>query len=248
MKRHIILLLSLALASSSMMAKELSKEEKKEIKSQLKEYLKHPESYQKLINNYKETIDSQNSGIAQQKATINQLSNRSNDLENQVTSLQGQVKECKSKAAPVCPPCPEPGAAPSAGTIYKIQIGLFKNLDISGYLKDPKYFGLEKDGDKNRYVISYFNTKEDAETFIAELKKIGVRGAFAAKYENGERVYETSKEKSKNNYLSQNRQEKSSCQKQLTAYFLGGLSLLSSPTTSAVISNPLSLYNIAPPL
>jgi cell division protein FtsN len=197
MKRHIILLLSLALVSSAITAKELSKEEKKELKSQLKEYLKHPENYQKLISNYKETIDSQNSQIAQRKATINQLSNRNNDLENQVTSLQGQLKECTSKPAPVCPPCPDPAAVPSAGVIYKIQVGLFKNLDISGYLKDPKYFGLEKDGEKNRYVISYFNTKEDAEKFVAELRKLGIRGAFAAKYENGERVFETKKSKSK---------------------------------------------------
>ena len=193
MKRHIILLLSLALVTSSMTAKELSKEEKKELKSQLKEYMKHPETYQKLISNYRTTIDSQNSEIAQRKATIYQLSNRNNDLENQVTSLQGQLKACTSKPAPECPPCPEPGAIPSTGTIYKIQIGLFKNLDMSGYLKDPKYFGLEKDEDKNRYVISYFNTKEDAETFITELRKLGVRGAFAAKYENGQRIFETDK-------------------------------------------------------
>jgi hypothetical protein len=193
MKKYITLLLSLALVSSSMTAKELSKEQKKEIKSQLKEYMKHPESYLKLISNYKETIDTQNSDIAQRKATIYQLTNRNNDLENQVTSLQGQLKVCTSKPAPECPPCPEPGAIPSTGTIYKIQIGLFKNLDISGYLKDPKYFGLEKDDDKNRYVISYFNTKEDAETFITELRKLGVRGAFAAKYENGQRIFETTK-------------------------------------------------------
>jgi hypothetical protein len=71
--------------------------------------------------------------------------------------------------------------------VYKIQIGLYKKLDMSSYLAEPKFIGLEKDGDKNRYVVSYFREKEEAVKFVTELRRLGIRGAFVAKYENGER-------------------------------------------------------------
>jgi hypothetical protein len=53
--------------------------------------------------------------------------------------------------------------------------------------------GVEKDGDKNRYNISYFLDKEEAEHLVSDLRKLGLHGAFVAKYENGERVMERPK-------------------------------------------------------
>ncbi len=196
MNKYIILLLTLFVGLGTLTAKDLSKEDKKRIKSQLKEYRKNPESYQKMIDQYKETIDSNTVQLARRKATISQLTTNLNDAQVKLTELESQLKECQNKPVPVCPSCPVPGAVPS-GTIYKIQVGLFKKLDISNYLNDPKYFGIEKADDKNRYVISYFNSKEEAEKFVAELRKLGIKGAFAAKYENGERVVETKKAKAK---------------------------------------------------
>jgi cell division septation protein DedD len=192
MKKYFILFSCTIILSSSVTAKEISKEEKKRIKSQLREYIKHPESYQKVIDDYKETIDSNTVQLSQRKTTISQLTANIAISQQKMTDLESQLQDCKAKQIPVCPPCPDPKVIPT-GKVYKIQVGLFKNLDISNYLNEPKYFGIEKSDDKNRYVISYFEKKEEAEKFATELKKLGIHGAFVAQYENGERVLQTNK-------------------------------------------------------
>jgi hypothetical protein len=189
MKKYLILSLSLVLTWSAT-AKELSKEDKKRINSQLKEYKKNPEAYQRMLDQHKEALDSANAQILRSQMTIKELTNNLANAQNKVTSMESELKECQNKPVQTCPPCPQPGAVPSGGAIYKIQLGLFKNVDLGSMVDQPKYFGIEKVGDRNRYVISYFDTKEDAEKFIAELKKLGIKGAFAAKYENGDRIIE----------------------------------------------------------
>ena len=197
MNKIILLLLSLSLISGSVMSKELSKEDKKRIKSQLKEYLKNPDSFQKMMDHNKQTIDSNTAELAQRKATIDQLSASFTITQKKVDDLESQLKECQNKPVQTCPPCPTPGVAPANGTVYKVQIGLYKKLDLSSYFAEPKYTGMEKVDGMNRYVFSYFNTKAEAEEFVADLRKLGLRGAFVAKYENGERIMEGKKAKTK---------------------------------------------------
>jgi hypothetical protein len=189
MKKYFVILLSVSL-TWSVSAKELSKEDKKRINSQLKEYKKDPESFQRMLDRNKDAVDSATAQLSEKRAELKEMSNNLANAQNKVTSLEGELKECKSKPEQVCPPCPTPGAVPMGGSVYKIQLGLFKNVDLGSFLDHPKYFGIEKVGDKNRYVISYFDTKDDAEKFVAELKKLGIKGAFASIYEGGERVIE----------------------------------------------------------
>ena len=196
MKKYFVILLSVSL-TWSMSAKELSKEDKKRINSQLKEYKKDPESFQRMIDRNKEAIDSAEAQLSEKKAALREATSNLSDAQNKITSLQAELKECKSKPEQVCPPCPTPGAVPVGGSVYKIQLGLFKNVDLGSFLDHPKYFGIEKVGDKNRYVISYFDSKDDAEKFVAELRKLGIKGAFASKYEGGERVIEEKAPKGK---------------------------------------------------
>lgn len=192
MKKYLIVLLSVTL-TWSVSAKELSKEDKKRINSQLKEYKKDPESFQRMLDKNKEAIDSANAQLAEKKAALREATSQLADAKNKATSLEEELKVCKSKPETVCPPCPTPGAVPMGGSIYKIQLGLFKNVDLGSILEHPKYFGIERVGDKNRYVISYFDTKDDAEKFVTELRKLGIKGAFASKYDGGERVIEEKK-------------------------------------------------------
>lgn len=190
MKKYIFLALSLSLLSFSLSAKELSKEDKKRIKSQLKEYKKNPESFQRMLDKNKQTIDSNNAELAQRKATIDQLSASFALTQKKASDLEAQLKECQDKPVPTCPQCPTPGATPNNSTVYKVQIGLYKKFDMTNYFVEPKYAGVEEVDGMHRYVISYFTTKEEAERFVADLRKLGLKGAFVAKYENGERVFE----------------------------------------------------------
>jgi len=193
MKKYLILFLAITVTTSYATAKDLSKEDKKRINDQLKEYKKNPESFQRMLDKHKQDMDSAEAQLSAKNIALREATTSLADTKNKMTSLEAELKSCQNKPVQTCPPCPQPGAVPTGGTVYKIQLGLFRNSDLGSFLTDPKYFGLEHVGDKNRYVISYFNDKDDAEKFVAELKKMGIKGAFAAKYEGGERVFESKK-------------------------------------------------------
>lgn len=78
--------------------------------------------------------------------------------------------------------------APVAGTVYKVQIGLYKDFDITRYFEEPRSIGYETVEGMNRYVISDFTNEDVAQNFATEMARMGVKGAFVAKYENGKRV------------------------------------------------------------
>jgi hypothetical protein len=79
---------------------------------------------------------------------------------------------------------------PTEGTVYKIQLGLYKKFNINKYFEDLKYIGYEIVDGKNRYVIGYFNDEQTAQSFVKDVRKMGIKDAFVAKYVDGKRIYE----------------------------------------------------------
>jgi hypothetical protein len=190
MRKYLFLFLSFSLISFSISARELTKEQKKAIKEKLKDFKKYPEKYDNMINRYKETIDSNEAQITRDKENNDQLANNLSALETKLTTLQADLKALQNKPVPTCPECPTAATIPSKGVIYKVQLGLFKKFDMNGYFTKPKFVGVEGVDKMNRYVISYFDTKEESERFVKDLRKLGLKGAFSAKYEDGQRVFE----------------------------------------------------------
>jgi len=76
------------------------------------------------------------------------------------------------------------------GTVYKIQIGLYKHFNINKYFDDLKTLGYEQVDGKNRYVIGTFDNVDTAKKFVADVRKMGIKDAFVSKYVDGERVFE----------------------------------------------------------
>ncbi|MBS1594652.1 MAG: hypothetical protein JST90_10015 [Bacteroidetes bacterium] len=169
---------------------ELTKEEKKAIKAELKQYKKNPASFKAMMDKNKEDLDAAEATINKNKEQINQLTNDFADAQQKLIERGNQLKECQNKPVPKCPEPADPLAAPMTGTVYKVQLGLYKKLDINSDFAKPKIVGFEKTEGMNRYVVNYFDSKEDAEHFAGDLRKLGLKGAFVAKYENGERVFE----------------------------------------------------------
>lgn len=75
-----------------------------------------------------------------------------------------------------------------AGVTYKIQIGLYKQFNINRYFDDAKDISYETVDGKNRYVISSFDNEQTAEQFVQDVRKMGIKDAFVAKYVDGKRV------------------------------------------------------------
>ena len=193
MHKYIIAILAVAFVSFSLSAKEMTKEEKKRIKDQLKIYKKDPESYQRMLGKYQAQIDTANTELGRKRDENDNLIKTATEQQAKMSMVESQLKTLQNKPEVKCPDCPVAGAVPSHGTIYKVQLGLYSKLNINNYFDKPKYIGVEQAEKMNRYVVSYFETKEEAENFVKDMKRFGIKGAFASKYENGERVYEWEK-------------------------------------------------------
>jgi hypothetical protein len=191
MYKYLLPTLAIMALAISVNAADLSKEEKKQIKAELKGYKKDPAKFKSMIDKYKETIDSNSAEIDRSKKSINDLNNKYSDAKNKATSLEADLKACTSKPEPKCPDLTaDILTIPSTGTVYKVQLGLYKKFDMNSYFYKPKYVGVEKADGLNRYIVSYFEDKVEAEHFAADLRKLGLHDAFVSKYADGQRIYE----------------------------------------------------------
>jgi hypothetical protein len=190
MFKYILPTLAALALTSSVSAADLTKEEKKAIKTELKGYKKDPARFKSMIDKYKETIDSNQAMIARGKDQINQLTNDFADAQKKLIERGAELKACQDKPVPKCPELQDALTIPATGTVYKVQLGLYRKFDMNSFFAKPKYVGSEKVDGLNRYIVSYFENKEEAEHFAGDLRKLGLHDAFVAKYADGERIYE----------------------------------------------------------
>jgi len=194
-KNFILSLMALGLVAS-VYAADLSKEEKKQIKDQLKTYKKDPAKFKSMIDKYKETIDSNTADLARKKDAIDQLNKTNTEIAKKASALDELLRECTNKPVPKCPdPMADVLTIPEKGTVYKVQLGLYRKFDMNSYFAKPKYVGFEKADGLNRYIVSYFENKEEAEHFASDLRKLGLHDAFVSRYSDGQRIYEKNPKK-----------------------------------------------------
>lgn len=193
MKNLYIILICL-FTIGNLSAQELSKEEKKELLKQIKDLKKNPEKLDKL----KENVEVRNLTIEQQTEEINVLKNNLQSrnlkiasLSDSLSAVQAKLAESKSKASNAFnPETYVPGDAPldDEGYKYRIQIGLFKNFNITHLFDQPKYIVHEDVDGLHRYSIGNFESEEDAEAFKLEMRRLGIKDAFVTTYKDGIRT------------------------------------------------------------
>ena len=72
--------------------------------------------------------------------------------------------------------------------VYAVQIGAFKENDMSLYSSNFVNFKQISDSDYNKYALGNFETLPEAQAFRKALVKLGFRDAFIASYKNDERL------------------------------------------------------------
>ncbi|MFN8278488.1 MAG: hypothetical protein U0T84_13480 [Chitinophagales bacterium] len=187
--RHCLLLIFCLLAVFGH-AEDFSKKDKKKVLNELKKYKKNPQAYQRMINEYKSTIDSDQVAIKNWRDEALSAATKQVELEQKMAKMAGELEACQSKPVPECP---KVGVVPATGTIYKVQLGLFDKFNINNYFTEVKVITPEEVEGMNRYVVSYFPDEETAKSFANDLRKLGLKDAFTAKYVDGQRVYEWDK-------------------------------------------------------
>lgn len=78
--------------------------------------------------------------------------------------------------------------ASTAGEVYYVQIGAFKELDFTKYSPNMVNMFVEVADGMNKLIIGGFTNFDNACNFRKDIVRIGIKGAFIVKKVNGERV------------------------------------------------------------
>jgi hypothetical protein len=190
MKTKVVILCLALIFSGIQVFAQLSKQEKKEWKKKAKTYAKNPANL-KEFTEAKETADTDNSALKNQVSTLNkQVSDKNNriaELEDQISRMRGELTSAKAELAQL-----KEAPAPmdfSRGVVFKVQIGAFKNKDLSKYFNNNPNFGGEAvEKGEQKFTIGIFRDYWDADKFKKYMREMGVKDAWIVPYKDGVRV------------------------------------------------------------
>lgn len=195
MKNRLTLLFCLALifSATTQSFAQLSKQEKKEWKKKAKEYSKNPANLKQLIDD-KQAADDQlatlNQKVTQMQGSISEKDAKLVELEDQLSQLRGQLTAAKAELTQLkeTPAAPSPMDF-SKGVVFKVQIGAFKNKNLSKYFENnPNFGGEAKEGEPQKITIGIFRDYWEADTFKKYMREMGVKDAWIVPYRDGQRV------------------------------------------------------------
>ncbi len=192
MKTKVVVLCLALIFSGMQVFAQLSKQEKKEWKKKAKQYAKNPSTLKTLTED-KQVADTDNSSLKGQVGTLNsqisQKNSRIAELEDRITKMRGEMLSYKSELEQL-------KAAPAAnsmdfskGVVFKVQIGAFKNKDLSKYFdNNPNFGGEATDKGEQKFTIGIFRDYWEADKFKKYMREMGVKDAWIVPYKDGERV------------------------------------------------------------
>lgn len=171
---------------------QLSKKEKKEWKKKAKEYAKNPANLKSFVE-AKQTADGQVSSLTaelnQLKSTVADKDTRLAELEDQLARTRGDLTSAKAELAQLKENPPTHSLDYSKGVVFKVQIGAFKNKDLSKYFENNPNFGGEKaETGEQKITIGLFRDYWEADTFKKYLREMGVSDAWIVPYKDSQRV------------------------------------------------------------
>jgi chaperonin cofactor prefoldin len=188
-----VTILCLALIFSGMQVfAQLSKAEKKEWKKKAKEFAKSPASL-KEFTEAKQAAEDDNTSLRNQVTALNkQVSDKNTrvaELEDQLTRLRSELAAAKSELSQKSAPAANNSMDFSQGVVFKVQIGAFKNKDLSKYFdNNPNFGGEATEKGEQRFTIGIFRDYWEADKFKKYMREMGVKDAWIVPYKDGVRV------------------------------------------------------------
>lgn len=182
----LILTLSVAHTATAQMEKKEAKEWKKRIKAL------SPEQYKALLDENK-SLKSQLSTLKKEVASVDdriqEKDDQIADYQDQVSSLRKDLSEAKKNVSSASTEVASTsGATPQKGVVFKVQIGAFKQKDISKFAENNPSFEVDSENGTLQYTVGMFVDYWEADTFKKYLREMGVKGAWIVAYKDGNRV------------------------------------------------------------
>lgn len=173
---------------------QLSKDEAKEWKNKAKEYKKNPEALKTLVEEHQSLQGQVNSMKSENNALQSRLSDKDSkisELQDEMASLRSDLNAAKAAArkAKEAPAETTPAAGDMvSGVVFKVQIGAFRNKDLSKYFDNNPNFGGESADGMQKITLGQFRDYWEADTFKKYLREMGVKDAWIVPYKDGNRV------------------------------------------------------------
>jgi len=192
MKRLTLLFCLVLLFAGTETFAQLSKKEKKEWKKKAKEFKKNPQALKTFTEEKKvadESVSTLTTQTKQMQATISDKDAKIAELEDQLARLRSELTAAKAELAslkenPVINPMDF-----SKGTVFKVQIGAFKNKNLQKYWdNNPNLGGEGAEKGEQKLTIGVFRDYWEADTFKKYMREMGVKDAWIVPYKDGQRV------------------------------------------------------------
>ena len=195
MKTRLLFVCLALIFSGSQVFAQLSKAEKKEWKKKAKEFAKNPANL-KQFTEAKQTADNSvtklNGEMKELQSSVSDKNTRIAELEDQISRMRGELTSTKSELAKLKETPPVNSMDFSKGVVFKVQVGAFKNKDLSKYFDNNPNFGGEAAGkdaaDPQRITIGIFRDYWEADTFKKYMRDMGVKDAWIVPYKDSQRV------------------------------------------------------------
>ena len=191
MKTKVIVLCLALIFSGIQVFAQLSKQEKKEWKKKAKEYAKKPANL-KEFTEAKQTSDADNAALKNQVSTLNKQVSDKNariaELEDQISRTRSQLATSNAELAKLKEAPSSTSMDFSRGVVFKVQIGAFKNKDLSKYFNNNPNFGGEAADGEQKFTIGIFRNYWEADKFKKYMREMGVKDAWIVPYKDGQRV------------------------------------------------------------
>jgi TolA-binding protein len=161
-----------------------SKEEKREIKEWKKKLKKtDPLDFRDMVNSQAELKREASALRSQVQQVDEEIANLKNTIANKDAQIQQMRERMEEMQAQVAGASTEDW---DDGVVYKVQVGAFRNKDLSQYQKTGSFWVEEEDGVR-KYTIANFRDYDEATVFKNYMRNMGVRDAWIVAYEDGQR-------------------------------------------------------------
>jgi predicted nuclease with TOPRIM domain len=168
---------------------ELSKQERKEWKKKAKDLKKHPEELKRIfeentalnseISGYKRQISSLESRLNEKDMELSNMRQRLQEMESELSAARKKL-ETQAQSEPVYD---------DSGVVFKVQVGAFRNKDLSKYFENTENFSGETAEDGvQKITLGRFRDYWEADNFKKYLREMGVSDAWIVPYKDGKRV------------------------------------------------------------
>ena len=194
MKKYSLILFTLAfIFFSSAAFSQMSKQEKKEWKNRAKDYKSNPALLKELVDE-KNALEAQ---VNKLKSEVNSLQSELSSNDAEVSELQDNLTALRSELAAANAKANEAAATSKIGVgehsvdgvVFKVQIGAFRNKDLSKYFEKHENFGGETaEAGEQRITLGHFRDYWEADVFKKYLREMGVKDAWIVPYKDGQRV------------------------------------------------------------